>query len=606
MKLFLSGNEAIAFGLVEAGVRFIVGYPGTPSSEVIPTAMDIKKRFGIKGYFDWSVNEKVAFEEATAASYSHIGSAVVMKQVGLNVAMDPFMNTAMTGAPGGLVVVVADDPGPHSSQTEQDSRFLAFFAKIPVLEPSTPQEAYEFSKKALFLSRNFEIPVMIRSVTRVSHSREDIEVGRLDDLQVKPNFIRDVDRFAATPHFRLVLHKELNEKIESIKKLKWFSDFEEYFEGGVLIVTSGVSFAYLYDIVKDNNLEDKLKLLRISMSYPLDLEKLKKAIDKTGSKRVLVIEEGYPVIEMQLKTKMPTVEGRLSGLVPNEGELTIDKIGEILAKAGVLNQKSHGFVLPPFKRPSLCPGCGHRSAFYAIKQVFKNKAIYTGDIGCYTLGLNLGAVDTVHCMGASISFGFGFDKVYSLFGKNDQVVVATIGDSTFFHSGMPALVDAVHNNSKLILVILDNSTVAMTGNQTTPANQYNQIGEKTKSIEIERVIEALGVEFLKIRDAYDIDGMINDLKHAKDFVLDNKVPAVLIFRHPCVYSGEGLENNIRFKNIYIDKDLCTGCRVCVNQFECPSLIFDEDRKKVFIDVATCIKCGQCVKSCPFDAIKVEQ
>ncbi len=606
MKLFLSGNEAIAFGLIEAGARFIVGYPGTPSSEVIPTAMEIKKRFGIRGYFDWSVNEKVAFEEATAASYAQIGSAVVMKQVGLNVAMDPFMNTAMTGAPGGLVVVVADDPGPHSSQTEQDSRFLAFFAKIPVLEPSTPQEAYEFSKKALSLSRNFEIPVMIRSTTRVSHSREDIEVGDLADLQIEPHFVKDVDRFAATPHFRLILHKKLNEKIEKIKGLEWFSDFEEYFEGDVLIVTSGVSFAYLYDIVKDNNLENRIKLLRIKMPYPLDVEKLKKAIDKIGSKRIFVIEEGYPILEMQLKTKMPVIEGRLSGLVPNEGELTIDKIGEILSKAGILNQKSYDFVAPPFKRPSLCPGCGHRSAFFAIKQVFRNSAIYTGDIGCYTLGLNLGAVDTVHCMGASVSFAFGFDKVYSLFGKNDQIVVATIGDSTFFHSGIPALIDAVHNNSKLILVILDNTTVAMTGNQTTPANDHNQIGEETKPIEIEGVIKALGVDFLRIRDAYDMDGMIEDLKSAKDFVLNSKSPAVLIFRHPCVYSGEGLKSNVRFKDVYVDENLCTGCKVCVKQFECPSLIFDENKKKVFIDVATCIKCGQCVKSCPFDAIKVEQ
>ena len=606
MRLFLSGNEAIAFGLIEAGARFIVGYPGTPSSEVIPTAMEVKRRFGIRGYFDWSVNEKVAFEEATAASYAHIGSAVVMKQVGLNVAMDPFMNTAMTGTPGGLVVVVADDPGPHSSQTEQDSRFLAFFAKIPVLEPSTPKEAYEFSKRALHLSRDFEIPVMIRSTTRVSHSREDIEIGEIGDLKVNPHFIKDVDRFAATPHFRLILHKKLNEKIGRIKNLYWFSDFEEYFEGDVLVVTSGVSFAYLYDIVKDNNLENRIKLLRIRMPYPLDVEKLKGVIDKTGCKRVLVIEEGYPVLEMQLKTVMPSIEGRLSDLVPNEGELTIDKIGEILSRAGILNQMSRDFVAPPFKRPSLCPGCGHRSAFFAIKQVFRNNVIYTGDIGCYTLGLNLGAVDTVHCMGASVSFAFGFDKVYSLFGKDDRIVVATIGDSTFFHSGIPALIDAVHNNSKLILVILDNSTVAMTGNQTTPANAYNQIGEKTKPIEIEGVVKALGVEFLKVRDAYDIDGMIEDLKNAKDFVLDSKSPAILIFRHPCVYSGEGLKNNVRFKDVYVDDNLCTGCRVCVNQFECPSLIFDEGKRKVFIDAATCIKCGQCVKSCPFDAIKVRQ
>jgi len=292
--------------------------------------------------------------------------------------------------------------------------------------------------------------------------------------------------------------------------------------------------------------------------------------------------------------------------VPKEGELTIDKIKDILSDVGILVGKSIEPTKPPFKRPSLCPGCGHRSAFYAIKQVFKNKAIYTGDIGCYTLGLNLGAVDTVHCMGASISFGFGFDKVYSLFGDRKELVVATIGDSTFFHSGIPALIDAVHNGSKLILVILDNATVAMTGNQTTPANEFSQSGERTRSISIESIIRGIGVEFLRIKDAYDIKGMMEDLKEAKGYVLDNNVPAVLIFRHPCVYTSDGVKNNIRFENIYVDQDLCTGCKVCTKQFECPSLIFDEKNKKVYIDEATCILCGQCVVSCPFDAIRAEK
>jgi len=603
MKLFLSGNEAVAFGLISAGVRFGVGYPGTPSSEVLPTAMEISSKYGIDGYFEWSVNEKVAFEEATAASIAGVGSFVVMKQVGLNVAMDPFMNTALVGSPGGLVVVVADDPGPHSSQTEQDSRFLSFFAKIPVLEPSTPKEAYEFSKEAFSLSKEFEIPVMLRTTTRVSHSREDIDVSIESHFSVSPEFKRDVDRYAATPHFRFLLHKQLNEKIDKISNLEWYSDFEEYFEGDLLIITSGISFAYLYDIVEENKLQKRLKLLRVRMPYPLNVEKIKECVK--GYSEVLVIEEGYPVIEMQLGDR-ERFRGRLTGDVPQEGELTIDEIKKILSRIGILSLEGEEPVKPPFKRPSLCPGCGHRSAFYAIKKVFKGEAIYTGDIGCYTLGLNLNAVDTVHCMGASVSFGFGFDKVYSIFGDQNKTVVATIGDSTFFHSGIPPLIDAIHNNSKLILVILDNNTVAMTGNQTTPANEFSQSGRKTKPIVIEDVVKALGVDFLKVRDAYDMDGMIEDLFEARKFAMNNNSPAVLIFRHPCVYSGEGLKNSVKFKNVFVEGSLCTGCKVCINQFECPSLTFDLENKKVVIDLTTCIRCGQCVVSCPFNAIKVEK
>ncbi len=599
MKLFLSGNEAIAFGLIEAGVRFIVGYPGTPSSEVVPTAIEIKKRFNIKGFFEWSVNEKVAFEEATAATFSRVGSAVVMKQVGLNVAMDPFMNTALVGSPGGLVVVVADDPGPHSSQTEQDSRFLAYFAKIPVFEPSTPHEAYLFAKEATKLSREFEIPVMLRTTTRVSHSREDIELEQPRNIDVDVKFAKDTDRFAATPHFRYILHENLNRKIRAIKNkkrdgIKW------YFNGDVAVLTSGVSFAYLYDIVEDNNLSDKIKLLKIKMPYPLNEDKIKEMLD--GFSRVVVIEEGYPVIEQQI-APFVRVKGRMNGLVPSEGELTIDRIGIILNKLGLVESKKTHIVKPPFKRPSLCPGCGHRSAFFAIKKVFKNRAIYTGDIGCYTLGLNMGAVDTVHCMGASVSFAFGFNKAFEL-ANNKQPIVATIGDSTFFHSGIPPLVDAVHYRAKFVLVILDNATVAMTGNQTTPANLVSQSGENVYPVKIENVVRALGVEFVRVRDAYDFDGMVKDLTDAQDFVTHNEMPAVLIFRHPCVYTKEGLESNIKFEDVFVDENLCTGCKICVKNFECPSLIYNKEKKKVSIDLTTCIRCGQCTVSCPFDAIKV--
>ncbi len=601
MKLFLSGNEAIAFGLIESGVRFISGYPGTPSSEIIPTAIELKKRYNINGYFEWSVNEKSAMEEVTAASYAGLKSAITFKQVGLNVAMDPFMNTALVGTPGGLVVVSADDPGPHSSQTEQDSRFLAFFAKIPVFDPSTPEEAYEFSKRAIQLSREFEIPVMLRTTTRISHSRQDIDVdmGRIQNSElIEPNFSKDTDRFAATPHFRYILHKALNEKIEKIR-LK--NKPKEYFNGDFLIITSGVSFAYIYDIVEEYGLQDRVKVLKFDMPYPIDSERLQKEIDKY--ERILVIEESYPLIEMQIKDRS-RVDGRLNKIVPNEGELILDAVKAILSDVGIVDKiDSKDTVKPPFKRPSLCPGCGHRSAFYSIKKVFGTSAIYTGDIGCYTLGLNLKAVDTVHCMGASISFAFGFDKAFSLADK-DMPIVATIGDSTFFHSGIAPLVNAVHNRSSFLLVILDNSTVAMTGNQKTPQDTTDSFNNTANAILIENVVKSLGVKFVKVKDAYDIEGNIDLIKEAKEFIKNAKEPAVLILKHPCVYTKEGLEKNIKYKDVFVDSDMCTGCGVCIEQFECPSLMFADG--KVKIDSATCIKCGQCVVSCPFNAIKVKR
>ena len=599
MKLFLSGNEAIAFGLVEAGVRFISGYPGTPSSEILPTAIELKRKYGINAYFEWSVNEKSAMEEVTAASYANIKSAVTFKQVGLNVAMDPFMNTAIVGTPGGLVVVSADDPGPHSSQTEQDSRFLAFFAKIPVLDPSTPKEAYEFSKQAVNLSKKFEIPVMLRTTTRISHSREDIEIDEFnfkDDTAVK--FDKDTDRFAATPHFRYLLHKTLNEKIENIRQK---NDFKEYFRGKFLVITSGVSFAYVCDIIEQYNLESTVKVVKFDMPYPINFDKLQKKID--GHSDILVIEESYPLIEMQVKNR-ENVLGRLNGFVPNEGELTLDVIKGLFSKCGIIKEKKEkSIAAPPFKRPSLCPGCGHRSAFYAIKKVFKNRAIYTGDIGCYTLGLNLKAVDTVHCMGASVSFAFGFDKSFSTFGSK-MPIVATIGDSTFFHSGITPLINAVHNRASFLLVILDNATVAMTGNQKTPQDETDSYNSTANAVGIENVVKGAGVEFVETEDAYNIDSITDILYKAKEYILKSNKPAVVILKHPCVYTKEGLSENIRFKNVFVDKDMCEGCKVCIDNFECPSLIFKDS--VVEIDQSTCINCGQCVVSCPFGAIKVEQ
>jgi len=596
MKFFLSGNEAIAFGLIQGGARFITGYPGTPSSEIIPTAMDIKSRLGLNGYFEWSVNEKVALEEALSASFAGIDSAVTFKQVGLNAAMDPFMSAALTGNVGGFVIVSADDPGPHSSQTEQDSRFLAFFAKIPVLDPSTPKEAYQFASDAIDLSKKYSIPVMLRTTTRISHSREDIEVGKIGNAAIDAAFKKDPNRFAATPHFRYLLHKALNEKIEQIRlnnKPRLF------FEGDILIITSGITYAYIYDIIKKYRLENRVKIAKFDMPYPINADALQKIIDV--HKKIVVIEDSYPVLEMQIKNR-ENVLSRMNGDMPNEGEYTYDVCEDVLNKLGVLEKQQFAhFTPPPFIRPSLCAGCGHRSAFFAIREVFKDDAIYTGDIGCYTLGLNLNAVDTVHCMGASISFGFGLSKAYKLAGKFKHVV-ATIGDSTFFHSGIPALIDAVHNRVPIVVVILDNSTTAMTGNQKTAADNEDSYGEIAHSVKIKNIVKSIGIEFLKEEDAYNVKSSKKMLEKAKEYVENNDLPAVLILSHPCIYEKQNLKTNIKIR-VEIDPELCKGCKLCIDNFECPALIFNNDSKKVEIDRSVCIDCGECIYACPFGAIE---
>ncbi|MCS7163843.1 MAG: indolepyruvate ferredoxin oxidoreductase subunit alpha [Thermodesulfovibrio sp.] len=592
LTLYLSGNEAIAHGLVQAGVRFITGYPGTPSSEIIPAAQKLVKEKNIKAFIDWAINEKVAFEIAYSVSLTGIKTAVTMKQVGLNVAMDPFMNSAYVGTDGAMVVVSVDDPGPHSSQTEQDSRFFAMTGKVPVLDPSTVQEAYEFAKKAVQLSKRYSIPVMLRSSTRISHGRGDVKVEEdfiLEPINATFKILKDWDkklpRYAATPRQRLMLHGLLNEKIAEIEKL---NELRTFFSGDILILSSGAVFSYLYELIEEHGLEDKVTLAKVDMPYPM------KKFDFSGYKRVITIEESMPVIELQLCT-----EGRRNGIVPKQGELTPDVCEEILERIGLI-KKGKTISVPPLKRPSLCPGCGHRIALYALKKVFGKKAVYSGDIGCYTLALNFGVTDTVLCMGASVSFGLGIKKAFELSGKN-QDVVAIIGDSTFFHTGIPPLIDAVHYRVPFLTVILDNKTVAMTGNQKTLSDHVSSFGEPVTPIVIENVVQGIGVKFIQAVDPYDFNSSIKILKEAKKFLKENKEPAVIIFRHLCVNTKEGLDANPIY-NVKILKEVCKGCKVCITEFECPAIFFNEEEGKVDFDKTLCISCGCCVHVCPTKAI----
>ncbi|HXZ34932.1 MAG TPA: thiamine pyrophosphate-dependent enzyme, partial [Thermodesulfobacteriota bacterium] len=564
MKKILLGNEAIARGLLESGCCFAASYPGTPASEILSSFVQMAKAAESPAMGEWSINEKVAFETALAVSYSGGRAAASMKQVGLNVACDPLMSSAYTGVKGGFLVISADDPGPHSSQTEQDSRMMAMTAKVPVLDPSSPQEAKEMIQLGFQTSEEFEIPVMIRPTTRVCHSRQGVVLGEIPTPSIPTGFLKDPQRWAATPRYRFVLHKQLNQKIEAIAEKYGEKSFFKILGGknaSQCILSSGVALAHTYDLLKELKLENQIALYQVKMPYPLNVRAV---LEKINSyKDILVIEETDPVMEMQL-ARRDRVKGRMDGSIPPQGELIPDVLDECIRKFAGRTRETR--PAPPGKprRPTLCPGCPHRAAFYAIRLTFPN-GIYPSDIGCYTLGLNLGAVDTVLCMGATISQAAGFYHAYRMKGEFPPIV-ATIGDSTFYHAGLPPLVNAVHNGAKFILVLLDNSTTAMTGNQPTPGMEVLVDGRKGKAVSMEELVKASGVKSLSVVDPYSLEEMTRALKEADKFCRSEEGGvAAIITRHPCLMDL-GLERKKRTERVEISDD-CIGCRVCIDDFE---------------------------------------
>ncbi|MGE5254860.1 MAG: thiamine pyrophosphate-dependent enzyme, partial [Planctomycetaceae bacterium] len=575
-------------------------YPGTPASEILSSFVQMAKAAESPAMGEWSINEKVAFETALAVSYSGGRAAASMKQVGLNVACDPLMSSAYTGVKGGFLVISADDPGPHSSQTEQDSRMMAMTAKVPVLDPSNPQEAKEMVELGFQISEEFEIPVMIRPTTRVCHSRQGVGLGEIPPPAVATGFRKDPQRWAATPRYRFVLHKELNQKIEAIAK-KYGRRFFQKILGGAnpsrCILSSGVALAHTYDLLKKLELENQIALYQVKMPYPLDAGAI---LEKIGAcKDILVIEETDPVMEMQLALR-DRIKGRMDGSIPAQGELVPDVLEECIRTfAGLSAEKRPALAGKP-RRPTLCPGCPHRAAFYAIRQTFP-KGIYPSDIGCYTLGLNLGAVDTVLCMGATISQAAGFYHAYRMKGEFPPIV-ATIGDSTFYHAGLPPLVNAVHNGAKFILVLLDNSTTAMTGNQPTPGMEVLVDGRKGKAVPLEDLVKASGVKSLSVVDPYSLEEMTQALKEADRVCRsEDGGVAAIISRPPCLMDMGG-DKKKRTECVEISDD-CAGCRICIDDFECPAIEPDPDTGLARIDPTLCSACGVCIQVCPQNAIR---
>ncbi|MBU1627808.1 indolepyruvate ferredoxin oxidoreductase subunit alpha [bacterium] len=608
-KELLLGNAAIGRGLVENGCHVVTSYPGTPSSEILPAVVKFKKMLGLDIYTEWSLNEKVAFEVALGASYTGKRAAVIMKQVGLNVAADPLMSSAYTGVPGGFLVISADDPGPHSSQTEQDTRFFAMFAKVPVFDPASPQEAKDMIGYAFELSEKYETPVILRPAIRVCHAFQNVEVKKPQVIVRKPEFKRNPQRWAATPRYRLILHRELNSKLEKIAREFEESEHLNYTinadgKGKLGIIAGGVCYSNICDILSLFGIS--IPVLKIGTPYPFPAKTVSCFIERYET--IVVIEETDSVIEMQIRDKSKT-KGRHDGVIPNAGELTPEAIYNlllpILKQNKVLKKTSISIANPfadevkkhepPARKPILCAGCPHRSSFYAIKKTFK-KGIFPSDIGCYTLGIEQRAVDTVLDMGASINIATGLYHAYNQ-DKVEQPIISTIGDSTFLHSGLPALADAVYTNARYILVVLDNSITAMTGMQPTADSGILADGSLGKKVSIKDAILGLSVEFYREVDPYNIDEMIRILEEAYEFNRrEDGGMAVIHAKHPCIIFNKAYTK--RSNAEFIITGHCEGCRRCITTFGCPALYYVPEENKVRTDLMLCIECGECRIICP--------
>ena len=611
---FFLGNGAIALGLLEGGCQVVTSYPGTPSSEILPEVVRMVRAEGLDTYVEWSTNEKVALDNAYAAAIAGKRAACCMKQVGLNVAADSLMSAAYLGTTGALVIIACDDPGPHSSQTEQDTRLMARLAKVPVFDPSSPKEARVMAKLALDFSQEFKIPVILRPAIRVCHARQNLVRAKLISNDQKAAFKKDPARWAATPRFRLILHHELNQKLKVIAaKFETLSAVNHHnlISGQTYplgIIAGGVPWAVVQDLLTENDRRD-VPVLKLGAPYPFP-EKL--ALEfMAACEKVLVIEETDTVIEYFLRDRRKVL-GRLSGHVPPEGELVPQVIEALINKVlckyhldplGAPKPQAAADLVQaldlPVRRPTLCAGCPHRASFFAIRKA-RPKAIFTSDIGCYTLGLNLGGVDTCLDMGAGITLASGFFQAFAQDGVQ-QPIVATMGDSTFFHSGTAGLLNAVYNDARFILVILDNGTTAMTGMQPTPGSGMRADGTQGKGIPLERVVAGCGIDFIEVVDPYDLKAMHALLKRAAQYVHDpDGGIAVIIARHPCLIADR-MGAIPEAKPVTVTQD-CVECNFCHKRFECPALYHDDALGRTAVNPVLCVQCGVCLQICPKGAI----
>lgn len=595
-RKLLLGNEAIAYGAISAGVKVVTAYPGTPSTEIFSTLAEQASNYNF--YAEWCVNEKVALEVAYGAAISGARSLVSMKQVGLNVATDPLLSGTYLGVKSGLVLAVADDPGPHSSQTEQDTRQFASFAKVPVLDPSDPQEALNMTIEAFNISEKYHTPVIIRPTTRVCHVGQDVDIPEINIINTQPHFEKGSD-FVIFPNVSNRKHSELISRLQSMG-LEFSKSSLNQSQGSTenAIICSGVSYHYVEEALSRLGLE--LAILKIGTPFPFP-DDLAYSFIK-DKKQVLIIEEQDPVLEDAVlriagkKGIQLAVSGKNDQLVPGVGELNVNLVENSICNwLNIEEQKISSPSLPelPIRRPILCAGCPHRASFYAIRKAAgkKSDVVFTGDIGCYTLGMMppLSAVDTCLCMGAAITEAQGIGRA-----EPGRKTIAVLGDSTFYHTGIPGLINAVYNQYPLTLVILDNSTTAMTGFQPHPGTGCTAMGDNVPPIDMIKILEGCGVQLIKTVDPVDLKTSVAAVKE----VLDFEGPAVLIMKRECVNIPGKRPNT---PPVYIDEPLCKDCGLCVSEIGCPALVMEKGQKPQVLE--TCVGCGLCMEVCPFDAIK---
>jgi len=599
--VLLLGNEAIARGALESGLSVATTYPGTPASEIGDTLARVAEQAGI--YFEYSTNEKVATEVAIGAAASGLRSMVSMKHVGVNVASDPLMTFAYTGTRGGFVLVTADDPSCHSSQNEQDNRFYALFGGFPLFEPSSPQECYDMVKKAFAVSEELGQPVILRTTTRVAHVRGPVTVGEIAVGPKKKEFVKEPARFVTVPAVARARHLVLLEQLSKAEQMADESEFNVILRvenGGKLgIVTSSAAANYAIDAAKDMKLH--ADVLKLGFSNPVPSNKVIEFL-KTHDK-VIVVEELEPILEMQVRSLTQReglatkVFGKMDGHLPRAYEFDQAIVARGLAKAFSSSLKEVGKCeLPqdlPTRPPVLCAGCPHSATYYAVNKATNKKALFATDIGCYTLGVAppYSAADLLVCMGSSVGTAGGLAKV------NDLPVIAFIGDSTFFHSGIPGLVNAVHQGHRFLVMILDNRTTAMTGHQPHPGTERDPCNPDAISLPIEDVVKGCGVKWLRVVDPYDTSATIEAIKEA----LTQESVSVIIARRECALITKRDEKGAIVKKHFIDQEACKKCRTCVTKFQCPAISSID--KVQTIDEALCAGCGVCAQVCPYKAIK---
>lgn len=599
MKKFLMGNEAIALGAVHAGVNLVSGYPGTPSTEILES---VAKENDGSIYVEWSVNEKAALEVAAGASYAGARTLVTMKQVGLNVANDPLMSLAYVGIEGGMVIVSADDPGPISSQTEQDTRHFAQFAKLPVFDPSTPEEAYEMIQDAFSYSEKYKTPVLFRPTTRVCHSCTDIEIKEDFEQNQPAGFQKDTNRWVIFPRTSYLNHIKLEERRPVLAEDFSSYRFNRLFGSGRKgIATGGISYAYLQEVM--NGREIACQVLKIATANPFP-EKLALTFLE-GLDKVVVLEELDPVIEKELtflcgKYHLPVqIHGKLDGTVQPAGENSVESIEKVLAgfweeeSLVTLDEELPAAPQLPIRPPILCAGCPHRASFYAVKEAVKGrKAVFSGDIGCYTLGnaKPLDMVDTCLCMGADVTMAQGLHRI-----EPDTLHFSFIGDSTFFASGITGVVNAVYNGTDIILMVLDNSTTAMTGHQPHPGTGVTMMGEVAQKISIEKILLAIGVTSVETVNPFELQHTVEVIRRAS---AQGGVKAI-ICKSPCI-AVEKKQKPL----CSVSEEQCIGCKRCIRELGCPAIVMQEGRAR--IEASLCQGCNLCAQVCPAGAIKREE